>query len=522
MDATGDQPSELRRIPAAGSGSRALLYDADCDCLWVLNRDSNNFSLFELSVSGPSLLRTMDLSLGHLNKPIAAVMDEVSKSLWVLGGASENVVLIDGSDPLHGLQFLAETSTKPYPRDLAFCPRNQRVFVSNAPSNDISCFAAWDLQEEQGSPIDSYASPEKMLITPGGLLLASNLTSESLSMISTLTLEHIQTSPLFLTGAAAGFTTYSSEPADSVPPIINGVTLLRDTTDQGGPYPIDVTEIRDDGKLSQAFLLYSLEYQGTTNTFKQKLDHLAGHSFRGTITGQPRGTRISYGVKAIDASGNTAISQRNIFRIIGTDREPPQSWILDPSQGDYLSGATYTIRGKAQDNESGVDRVEVSTDGGQTWTNASGDENWTFLWTLPGDGTYQLASRATDGDGNIEVPGGSIQVFIDTFSPSIVLAGYWNTSLAAPAGGTLVLVALSTDPDVKHVEVTYQGTATGIFLYDDGSNNDLSAANDGFFGVKIPVAAPVAPLAHVRLDLQAVDEAGNASVSWPLLHVTQH
>jgi hypothetical protein len=54
--------------------------------------------------------------------------------------------------------------------------------------------------------------------------------------------------------------------------------------------------------------------------------------------------------------------------------------------------------------------VEVSTDGGSTWSDADLGEArsafawrpWTFAWTPPSEGDYELWSRATDGAGNVQ------------------------------------------------------------------------------------------------------------------------
>jgi sulfite oxidase len=57
-----------------------------------------------------------------------------------------------------------------------------------------------------------------------------------------------------------------------------------------------------------------------------------------------------------------------------------------------------------------VDKVEVSTDGGETWQEASftGPDLGRFGWrvfVLPADlapGTYTITSRATDSEGNVQ------------------------------------------------------------------------------------------------------------------------
>lgn len=52
------------------------------------------------------------------------------------------------------------------------------------------------------------------------------------------------------------------------------------------------------------------------------------------------------------------------------DGIPPSSNITAPANGATLSGSNYTITGTASDASSGVQSVEVSTDGGNTWNQA--------------------------------------------------------------------------------------------------------------------------------------------------------
>ena len=82
--------------------------------------------------------------------------------------------------------------------------------------------------------------------------------------------------------------------------------------------------------------------------------------------------------------------------VLKVDNTAPSSQIAQPVGGANLTGTTATITGTAGDNVSGLARVEVSTDGGASWSSASGTAVWSFTWTLPSDGTYTLRSRAVD------------------------------------------------------------------------------------------------------------------------------
>ena len=68
------------------------------------------------------------------------------------------------------------------------------------------------------------------------------------------------------------------------------------------------------------------------------------------------------------------------------------------------------IAGLAFAGDRGISKVEVSTDGGKTWTTASlmdplSSFTWVFWfanWNPPSEGRYSLQVRATDGQGNLQ------------------------------------------------------------------------------------------------------------------------
>jgi DMSO/TMAO reductase YedYZ molybdopterin-dependent catalytic subunit len=75
------------------------------------------------------------------------------------------------------------------------------------------------------------------------------------------------------------------------------------------------------------------------------------------------------------------------------------------------SGQTYTVFGFAWAGETAVAEVEVSTDGGRTWAQATFIDaiqphawrRWTFDWLTPKiPGTYTLLARARDTAGNVQ------------------------------------------------------------------------------------------------------------------------
>ncbi len=87
-----------------------------------------------------------------------------------------------------------------------------------------------------------------------------------------------------------------------------------------------------------------------------------------------------------------------------------EALIAIPADGAVVSGPV-TIGGFAVSAADGISRVEVSTDGGATWSaaqlRAPKDPRltwvlWTFDWTPPQGGAYEIVARAYDGKGIVQ------------------------------------------------------------------------------------------------------------------------
>ena len=89
-----------------------------------------------------------------------------------------------------------------------------------------------------------------------------------------------------------------------------------------------------------------------------------------------------------------------------------KSAIARPCLHELLpSGSKYRISGAAWAGEADVAKVEVSTDGGMTWSEAKllGERIpfvwrlWDFDWNVPSrPGTYRLLAKATDSRGRAQ------------------------------------------------------------------------------------------------------------------------
>ncbi len=127
------------------------------------------------------------------------------------------------------------------------------------------------------------------------------------------------------------------------------------------------------------------------------------------------------------------------YRIYGEDgtagepvtRMLPRSLMVPPGVPDFMTrirflepGAT-TLAGRAWSGQGPIERVEVSTDGGQSFTEAQLGETlgeaawrgWSFEWEAPA-GEHVLCSRAGDGAGNTQ-----------PLEPAWNLKGYSNNAV---------------------------------------------------------------------------------------------
>jgi hypothetical protein len=76
----------------------------------------------------------------------------------------------------------------------------------------------------------------------------------------------------------------------------------------------------------------------------------------------------------------------------------------------FVDAGPVQLVGRAWSGLGSIERVEVSTDGGDSWTRATlGDPlspfawtPWTFAWDAATPGAYELCPRATDAEGNTQ------------------------------------------------------------------------------------------------------------------------
>lgn len=88
-----------------------------------------------------------------------------------------------------------------------------------------------------------------------------------------------------------------------------------------------------------------------------------------------------------------------------------QSVISDPPNRAKIAGQSFVITGWAVTNRVGVAKVEISTDGGDTWNPCQIFSNpipsqvwafWRYVWANPPRGKHDVQVRATDANGRLQ------------------------------------------------------------------------------------------------------------------------
>jgi alpha-tubulin suppressor-like RCC1 family protein len=199
------------------------------------------------------------------------------------------------------------------------------------------------------------------------------------------------------------------------------------------------------------------------------------------------------------------------------DRTAPACTITSPTAGALLTGSAVTVSGTATDGAGrGVTSVEISADGGNNWSTATGTTSWSYSWSLPTDGTYTLLCRATDGVGHAAT-GTGVAVRVDNLRITSPASG-------ASLGGTSFAItgtASSAGNGVQAVEVSVNGndgpwapaagTSSWSYLWTlpaDGSYTIVARATDNLGGQTL--SQPVTVLVDNAAPLTLATPPGGA------------
>jgi predicted CXXCH cytochrome family protein len=115
-----------------------------------------------------------------------------------------------------------------------------------------------------------------------------------------------------------------------------------------------------------------------------------------------------------------------------------------------------------------VASLEVSIDAGP-WQLTTGTSSWSYTWTLPSDGTYNLKSRALDTAGNIETPGAGINATVDNTGATV--------SSTDPADGAVHVAITATVQATFSEDMDPASITAATFLLHDGATNVAGTVN---------------------------------------------
>jgi len=238
--------------------------------------------------------------------------------------------------------------------------------------------------------------------------------------------------------------------------------------------------------------------------FEYALDGAAWAPFPGSLT-LTDGVH-SLTLRACDVAGNCNLNDQTI----SVDSTPPQvSGDLsgtDGSDGWIVSPAGYSVTASDPAPGSGLNRVEVSVDGG-------GWQSYTAPLTLADDGLHSVQPRAIDLAGNQSL-GAVLDFKLDGHGPRIELPAEWTLgqtasfSVKGGASGLGGVEVIISDPQGRWPRVvrSYQPTSS---RYDGQISWDRKFA-DG----------TIAPLGDYPVTVKAMDGAGNFASQTATIHVS--
>jgi hypothetical protein len=211
--------------------------------------------------------------------------------------------------------------------------------------------------------------------------------------------------------------------------------------------------------------------------------------------GATNGDTYNLRSRAVDAAGNVQAPPATAS--FTYDTTPPSS---TPSTSGVVTAAAYSgsVAGTASDTLSGIASVGVSI----RWVNtntfwngtsfvaapvfvtATGTTSWSLPFAPADNQVYEITSRATDGAGNVESPGGLSTFTFDSTGPTstVLTTGSFTTasfpgaitgtaSTGAPASLTVVEITIRRASDLMYFDGAAFASATPVFLAATGTTS---------------------------------------------------
>lgn len=206
-------------------------------------------------------------------------------------------------------------------------------------------------------------------------------------------------------------------------------------------------------------------------------------------------TLLSDGVYDLEArAGDLAGNTKSISEVFRIDTKSPVSLFTSHTSNEVVAGIV-NLQGVSSDMLSGLNVVEVSTDGGSTWQEASlSGDTWVYQWdttTLP-NGTYTVKLRAVDEAGNHENPI-PLTLLADNFPPHVKVTDSWwiwesgNVKVSDNGFSIHEIKVTISDPQGRwpSVVLTYNPSTTSFDLTWDRRFSDGTLAPSGTYHVSV-------------------------------------
>ncbi|OGY31518.1 MAG: hypothetical protein A3C02_00750 [Candidatus Andersenbacteria bacterium RIFCSPHIGHO2_02_FULL_45_11] len=218
-------------------------------------------------------------------------------------------------------------------------------------------------------------------------------------------------------------------------------------------------------------------------------------------------------VKAVDNAGNE--SAESVTGTVNVDTVNPVATIN--SIASPTNDTTPSFTGTATDDNSGIQKVEYTTDGGSNWNLASynsGDDTYSFTTTTLAEGSYTVSVKATDNAGNESTPVVSTQVVIDTTAPLITLAG--STPVTVEFGTTYTDAGATASDDVDgnitaNIVTVNPVNTNAVGAYTVTHNVNDAAGNSATQVTRtvnvVDTIAPTTPVANIPSGDYLVDQS---------------
>ncbi|NLX48208.1 MAG: hypothetical protein GXY70_08600 [Euryarchaeota archaeon] len=229
----------------------------------------------------------------------------------------------------------------------------------------------------------------------------------------------------------------------------------------------------------------------------------------------PEGTHVLL-VRAYDLTGN--FNESGVTVIV--DMTSPSLEILSPEDGSYNSTGNVTVTWVAEDATAGIDRSEVSVDGGD-WTTANGTS---YALSELDEGSHTVQVRTCDLAGNFN--GSSVSFTVDITAPSLEITSPENGSYNNNGSVTVVWTGSDGLSGISGYEVSLDGAAWAeaagtqhTFELTDGVHTIHVRAHDlagNSVGSNVTLTVDtVSPLLNILSPNDgSYNSTGNVTVAW--------